>query len=62
MGLSYHDSLSLLRFIQKRQSYPCTKWRCSSKKMEISIRRAIRQINLLYAFMIEIKRAGAQAG
>ena len=45
MGLSY-DDLSLLRFIQKRQSIPLHKVAMQFEKNEISIRRAIEQINL----------------
>ena len=45
MGLSY-DDLSLLRFIQKRQSIPLPKVAMQFEKNEISIRRAIEQINL----------------
>ncbi len=56
MGLSY-DDLSLLRFIQKRQSIPLHKVAMQFEKNEISIRRAIEQINLYSAApMIEIKK------
>lgn len=56
MGLSY-DDLSLLRFIQKRQSIPLPKVAMQFEKNEISIRRAIEQINLYSAApMIEIKK------
>lgn len=48
MGLSY-DDLSLLRFIQKRQSIPLHKVAMQFEKNEISIRRAIEQINLYSA-------------
>lgn len=56
MGLSYND-LSLLRFIQKRQSIPLVKVAAQFEKNEISIRRAVEQINLYSpAPLIEIKK------
>lgn len=44
MGVSYND-LSLLRFIQKRERIPLPKVALRFEKNEISIRRAIEQIN-----------------
>ena len=56
MGLSYND-LSLLRFIQKRQQIPLAKVALQFQKNEISIRRAIEQINLYSTTdFIEIKK------
>lgn len=56
MGLSYND-LSLLRFIQSRQSVPLSKVAAQFGKNEVSIRRTIEQINL-YSLetMIDIKK------
>lgn len=55
MGLSYND-LSLLRFIQKRQSISVSKAALHFQKNETSIRRTIEQINL-YSLtpLVEIK-------
>lgn len=56
MGLSYND-LSLLRFIQKRQRISLSKVALQFQKNEISIRRAIEQINLYSTTdFIEIKK------
>lgn len=56
MGVSYGD-LSLLRFIQNRQSVPLSKVAAQFGKNESSIRRAIEQVNLYSAApMIDIRK------
>lgn len=56
MGLSYND-LSLLRFIQKRQSISLAKVALQFQKNETSIRRTVEQINLYSPSpLVEIKK------